>query len=549
MIEFLFSTVSIFFAISVIRNILFWLHLWQIKEYRIDRLIIHLNETVQGRGLLYGKLALLKYFSIILYAFTIIYPTTSDWYNYVVFVVFGITTISVIKEFRDKKFRIPIITLKIIIIFFIVVATITTFYFFYPVDRFFWLLFLDKLTVIIVAVLISFFWIPTEFYKDYLLYKAAKKIPTFKKLKVIGITGSYGKGSTKEFMSIVLSEKFNVVRTHGTFNTALAISRTVLSEISNKTDIFVVELGAYKVGEINDICDIIRPNIGVLTAVNDQHISLFGSLKKTMKAKYELIDHLPKNGLALFNANNPYSLELFKSTRKKKVLYYSSYSDSNIADEKKLEKQAHIIATNIIVHKLFTTCDIMIPSAWKTPLSIRVNVLGVHNIENLLPAVYIANHLGMNREEIKRGALRIFPLPKTLQAYQSRKGVTFIDDTFNANPESVISAVSYTKNYKGKKVIVLQPMIELGKRAVEQHRRVAGIIAKEMDVLILTNENFYSEIEKEFHSANPSAQLFLMNPKNTSMFILKNLRSGDVVIFEGKESSASMSNLDYEKIN
>jgi len=140
-------------------------------------------------------------------------------------------------------------------------------------------------------------------------------------VKVIGITGSYGKSSTKEFLATILSAKYKVCKTSANRNSEIGVAETVLRELKPEHEIFIVEMGAYRTGEIKAICDIVHPTIGVLTAVSEQHLALFGSLEATKKAKYELIEALPENGIAIFNADNRATRELAEQTLKPKRLY------------------------------------------------------------------------------------------------------------------------------------------------------------------------------------------------------------------------------------
>lgn len=547
MIDFFFIIVSTLFIFSIFRNTLFWLNLWQIKEYRLDRLLIHLLQTVQGKRLLIGPAVVVRYVIFSLYALVLIDPSLSFVYSLLVGTFFFVSFIQFGKDLEHGRFKYPVITFKVIVIGIFTMGFTSFLQFFHALDKYFWLLALDSIVPFLIAALMGFFFLPAEFYKDYLILRASKKRNRFKKLKVIGITGSYGKGSTKEFTSTILAMQFNISKTQGTINTPIGIAKSIMSHLSEKKNFFIAEMGAYKRGEIYEMCSMVKPEIGILTSINDQHLSLFGSIENTKLAKYELIESLPKNGLAIFNGNNKNSFELYKTSKKKKVLYYSAYKNDEESYE--LSSMADIAGVNIRVHRFSLSFDVINKHKWDKPLSLSVNLLGAHNVENLLPGIYIASHFGMTREKIKKGVSRIIPLKKTMEPFITSNGTVVIDDTFNSNPSAIHAVLSYLAIYKKRKVMVLQPMIELGQNTSKDHEKVSFEIAKVSDVLILTNRNYFLSIEKGVKSASSNCQLFIMNPYEIAQWVRRELGRDDVVVLEGKEAAFPFKFLDYEKIN
>ena len=143
-----------------------------------------------------------------------------------------------------------------------------------------------------------------------LYFKSDKQTAQYPDLTVIGITGSYGKSSVKEFLGHFLETEFSVIKTPRNTNTEIGVAQFVLASNFADKDVFIVEMGAYRPGEIKLICDMVRPSIGVLTVIAEQHLSLFGSIKNIQSAKYELLRSLPTNGFAVTNADNAYCTEL-----------------------------------------------------------------------------------------------------------------------------------------------------------------------------------------------------------------------------------------------
>ncbi len=526
--QILFIATSVLFFLWIIRNILFQVALWQLKEYRFDRILIHLRETRQGRQLFLSALSLIKLILIGSYVFVVFHESYFPFYYWALFFVYLISAVLVLRENFLNQQRIPTLTPKTL---FITVVTIVIVFFFYAipvVDKFLWLLLIDKISYLLVALLVFGLSFPTEIFRDIQVNKAREKIKQFKKLLVIGVTGSYGKSSTKDYTAQILCRKFTVLKTQGTNNTPIGIAQTVLQKLNRDTEIFVVEMGAYGRGEIAGMCAIVRPKIGILTAVNDQHLSLFGSLENTKKAKYELIESLPKEGIALFNGNNANALSLYQNTRKKKVLYRT------MIDSVPSGPLPDIVADSVVVKKSGVSFAVHIGD--KT-MHLAVPLLGAHTIENILPGIYIANHLGMNDEEIKKAVSVLSPLPKTMIYHKLQNGITIIDDTFNANPDAVIAAVNYAKIYKGKKILVLQPMIELGRKTNAEHHRVAKEIARVCDHLLLTNKNYYSSIKAGIDDSKSTCTVEIVSPSEAAEYLSSQTKKGDIIVFEGKEAA------------
>ncbi len=528
-----FFITSVFFLLSVVRTVFFWVWLWQIKEYRLDRMYVHLTETLQGRSLFLSPFLWLKIITIGVYFFFILNISLITGYELFISVLIIAQGIMVLREISLHVLRRPIFTIKSICMLLVIGILIWMVYMIPPLDRFVWLLFIERLVIFLTAFFVLALYFPTEFYRDIQIENSIKKISKNKNVLIIGVTGSYGKSSTKEFVAQVLAKKFRVLKTLGTNNTPIGIASTILRGLKDTTEIFVVEMGAYKRGEIAQLSQMVHPKIGILTAVNDQHLSLFGSIENTMRAKYELIESLPKDGLALFNGESDNAVSLYKKTKIEKVLYSTHVLPGELG-----RGSSRIFAENIDSHKTHIEFDVVqgaTSSRYKTLL------IGEHNVENILPAIYIARHLKMSERDIKQAVLNLKPIEKTMIVSQLSHGPTVVDDTFNANPESVLSALKYMKMYKGKKVIVLQPMIELGKNSKKEHYRIAKEIAKVCDNLFLTNRNFLRSVEKGVSDTPYECLVQVARPNEIEEFITKDLKAGDVVVFEGKESFRSLS--------
>jgi UDP-N-acetylmuramoyl-tripeptide--D-alanyl-D-alanine ligase len=487
---------------------LFWLYLWQLKEYHIGRFIDHFR-TEKGKRLLFNPLTFFKIaiFSIFLIlGFISFEPGFLDMIADFLLIFLGISFFLVyfldalntaIKYFSNKISK-PVFTKKVQ--FLSLVLLILTCGFLFFVLRFSslpLLLLFDILTPLIVSLVVLVFQPFTALWRGRIIKKAKRKRNQFKKLLVIGITGSYGKTSTKEFLATILSEKFKVLKTKEHQNSEVGISRCILEELKPEEEIFVVEMGAYNRGGIKLLSDIVKPKIGILTGINEQHLATFGSLENIIKTKYELIESLPEDGIAFFNAKNKYCLELYQKTKIKKFLY---------------GKEAKFLGE-----------------------------------ENILGAIAVAKELGMSKEEISRACQKIGNKFPGIELKEGIGGLKIIDATYSANPDGVIAHLEYLKTFPGKKVIVMPCLIELGKASKEIHQRIGQKIGQVCNLAIITTKERFKEI-KDGSASSPqegTEVLFIKNPKEILEKIKRFCQPGDMVLLESRVPPTLIPHLTY----
>jgi len=520
-----FIFVGFCFFLWLIRHILFWVSLWQDREYRLDRLLVNLKESYRGKQLFFSPFNIVKIALILAFGLVAFYDKLLFPYQILIGVVYCMEGVFVVQEILTHRLKRPIITLKATVIFFMSFMFVTLLLFLPLTDKFLWFLIVDKLIFVVVALFVFFFAFPTEIYTDILIQKARKRLIDNKNLLIIAVSGSYGKSSTKEFIAQVLSEKYQVVKTFGSQNTPIAIAKTIIDKITDATDIFIVEMGAYKKGEIAEICYFVTPKVSVTTSVSDQHLSLYGSVKNAIETEVELLRALPKNSVSLFNGNNENTLLLYAKYKRKKILYRCNYSEFKPAD---------ITASNVIVRK--DSVSFTVNKNGKL-LFMKTHLLGVHMIENILPAIFLADYLKIKTTAIKHAVANLLPPPKTMIKKILKNGSVAIDDTFNASPESVASAIEYIKIYEKKKFFVLTPLIELGAHAKNHHYEIGKMIGAVCDYLFLTNNNFYADIVRGIRDSRGICQVMIFRQQYIAQKIHELAKKGDVILFEGKEAA------------
>lgn len=302
---------------------------------------------------------------------------------------------------------------------------------------------------------------------------AARILSSMPGLTVIGITGSYGKTSTKHYLNRILSEQFEVLMTPGSYNTTLGVIRTIRELMKPYTEIFICEMGAKNIGDIKDICDLVHPSIGIVTAVGPQHLESFKTIENVCRTKFELIDSLPDDGFAVIN--NDFDPIAEKKVELKGLCRYSVRNEN-----------ADFRASRIVYSSTGTSFTI---TGKDTSLDLHTRLVGECNVSNLIAAVIVAMHLGMPFEKIRRAVEAIEPVEHRLSIKRTAGGITILDDAFNSNPAGSSMALDVLRAMTGGKRIIITPgMIELGEKQYELNREFGEKISVSADIAIVVGQ-------------------------------------------------------------
>ncbi len=290
-------------------------------------------------------------------------------------------------------------------------------------------------------------------------------------LRVIGVTGSYGKTGTKFILSRILSEKYNVLSTPHSFNTPLGVVRTIRENLRAATDIFVCEMGAKNKGDIKEICDIVKPNMGIITSVGPQHLETFKTVENVFSTKFELYDACKKSGGNVFvNAD---SAEIAARIGKKDV---SSYGISS----------GDIKATDISYSENGSSFNICTED---TVIPVKTKLLGKHNVLNITGAAAIALSLGVEPENIRFAVSKLEQTEHRLELKPYHAGSVVIDDAYNSNPEGCIEALNVLSAFKNKKKVLITPgLVELGEKEYDFNFKFGLAAANICDIIIFVGK-------------------------------------------------------------
>ncbi|MBK5241270.1 UDP-N-acetylmuramoyl-tripeptide--D-alanyl-D-alanine ligase [Clostridium sp.] len=299
-------------------------------------------------------------------------------------------------------------------------------------------------------------------------------------IKVVGITGSTGKTSTKDLVAAVLSSKFKVFKTLGNFNNEIGLPMMIF-KLNNTFDVAVLEMGMSDFGEIHRLCDVARPDIAIITNIGMSHIENLKTRENILKAKMEITDFFNKDSILIVNSDNDLLEGII--TSKDKLIKTG------------IDSEADYKAVDLNIYQEKITFNIL-EAGNLIKKTIEVDIPGRHNVLNSLLAVATARELGMNYDEIAVGFKKLEATSMRLDIIKGNK-FTIVNDCYNASPDSMIAAIDVLCNISGKsKIAILGTMRELGTSSFQAHKQV-GAYAKDKNIdLLITLGEFnqaYSE--------------------------------------------------------
>lgn len=345
---------------------------------------------------------------------------------------------------------------------------------------------------------------------------AQRRLDAQPELIRIGITGSYGKTSTKFLLRTILSEKYNVLATPSSFNTPMGVTRIIREQLKPEHDVFIAEMGARHVGDIAELVELVHPRMGILTSVGPQHLDTFGTVENITNTKYELIAGLPEDGIAIFAKDGAICEALYQRCPLK---------DKHLAGEE-------IWTENIQVGPLGSSFDLVSKAGER--ISCTTCLLGEHALSNLMLCAQAAHALGLTMEEIAAGIAACESVEHRLQLLPTGNGVTVIDDAFNSNPIGAAAALRVLSVFPGRRIIITPGMVELGEREDEYNREFGRQMASSADIAILVGGKHTAPIREGLMEAGFGSQnCFVVSTLEESTRVLGTLvRAGDVVLYE-----------------
>ncbi|GHU70357.1 Mur ligase [Clostridia bacterium] len=337
----------------------------------------------------------------------------------------------------------------------------------------------------------------------------------------IGITGSYGKTSTKFILASILGERYNVLATPSSFNTPMGVTRVIREQLKPEHQVFIAEMGARHIGNIKELCELVHPTVGILTSVGPQHLETFKTQENITNTKYELIQGLPDDGHAVFIADGAIVEELYNKTSKQ----HKHLTGEHTGGE---GLRAEAITTGPWGSRFTIVFADGVRQVCETKL------LGTHNINNLLLAATVAKILGLTPEQIATGISKAEPVEHRLQLLPNSNGVTVIDDAFNSNPSGAKAALAVLGTFPPRRILVTPGMVELGEEQDALNRAFGASMKGAMDIVILVGVKRTQPILDGLTTAGfDKGSIHQVEDLKAAQEVLgKTVRTGDTVLFE-----------------
>jgi len=499
---------------------LIWLlshiYLWQVKEYRLDRFLAYIREFGSTNAFA-GKI--FPFFSFVYFAF--FYDI--EELNFL-FTIVGIISYFEFVYSQKRKLILPSKSFRNLLIFLLSIfipfigGLILSGYF----NKIFYI---QGILTAFICLLVLF--LPINIFisikitsifsclKTLILIKSAKdKLKKFPNLKIIGITGSFGKSSVKENTLQILKNNFIVQASFENFNTKIGALKSFLGQFNKNLQIYIQEIGAYKKGEIKSICDIFTPDISVITAISDQHLALFGSKNKLIEAKFEIAKYSKKNSVLVLNMDDKNIFNYSKRFNNKKIFYSISNPKADIfADEINIKND-----------------EINFKIIYKSKkINFNIKGFGKFNVSNVLPAVACGILNGMTLDECSF-ALSKFWTGK-IKLLKSKYEFSYFDDSYSSNSQGFIEAVKVLKQSNfTKKVLITNGIIELGENKNLFYEKLLPEIQEGIDFMLTGSNEFYNFFKDKINIK------FILKPEEIINLLNQELTNEDVVLVEGRNT-------------
>lgn len=354
--------------------------------------------------------------------------------------------------------------------------------------------------------------------KKYYENEARSILKDMNNLIKIGITGSYGKTSTKNIINDIISDDLYTLITPASYNTPMGITRTVREMLKPVHEVFVCEMGADKVGDISYLMEFVKPKYGVVTSIGPQHLNTFRSMDNIINEKMQEIEMLPADGVGFINIDNEY-INDYKIKNNCKVVTVGIENED-----------ADLRATDIKYTKDGSSFNVVINNK---KYKFKTSLLGKHNITNILIGIAIALELGIDIKKIVKNVSNVRQVEHRLEVKKINNH-TFIDDAFNSNPVGSKMALDVLSMMPGKRVIVTPGMIDLGEKEDEINKEFGKYMVDKADYVLLVGEKQTQKILEGLKEAsfNENKIIVFKNVREAFNYIYQNFTDKDTILLE-----------------
>lgn len=486
--------ISIELIINLILLLLFYMHMFQLNSYFLKKYVNWMKSNIK---------------KVIIRCIIVLIPFMILLFNNNVSMIISavLLAISIFYNLPKSKSKIPLkFTSRVKRMF---VTQVIIVVLFYLMSNNFIVLGVFNILSFGLCIISNIVNYPIEYLvRRYYINDAKRILNSMPNLIVIGVTGSYGKTSVKNFLVKTLSAKYEVLTTPKNYNTTMGVVKTIREELKPIHQIFVCEMGATKIGDIKEICDIVNPKYGVITAIGPQHLQSFKTIDNIIKTKFELYDSVNKNGgITFLNFDNEYISKQNKSD----VLTYGI--DNNKLDYSAFDLKSSSNGLSFLIKNV----------------QFKTKLIGRHNIANLTGAIAVANYLGVPMDRMVSRVREINSVEHRLQLI-SKDNFNIIDDSYNSNPVSSKSAIDTLSEFEGVKIIVTPGLIELGEDEEKFNYAFGEYMCDVCDYIFIVNSTVSKYVLNGINSKKFNKdKIFIVNNPQDAVSQITNMGLGDKV--------------------
>ncbi|WP_337554160.1 UDP-N-acetylmuramoyl-tripeptide--D-alanyl-D-alanine ligase [Massilicoli timonensis] len=347
---------------------------------------------------------------------------------------------------------------------------------------------------------------------------AKQKLRSLRTLKKVGITGSYGKTSTKQILLHLIRLEFNTCASPASFNNEMGLTRTIREHLKPRHEVFLAEMGADHVKEITRLAALIKPSIAIITGIAPQHLQTFGSMEHILREKMQLVEALPANGTAIINMDNPYIRSYAIQNHCRIIRYGIDSADVDL-------RAVHVKVNH------YGTSFLLLYEGQSIPL--HTHLLGKQHVLNILAAIACARTLGISWDSIRKRVAQIPDVAHRMQLLCQRDYYV-IDNAYNSNPASAAYALEVLSQMKGRKIVMTPGFVDLGDYQKEAHRTFGKQIAQCASIVILVGRHQIQAIyDGLLEACFAKEAIHIATDREMAFTILRRLvKSGDIVLIE-----------------
>ena len=327
----------------------------------------------------------------------------------------------------------------------------------------------------------------------YYINDAARILREMPNLKIIGVTGSYGKTSVKYFLSTLLSTQYNVLHTPGNYNTTLGVVRTIREQMKPFHEIFICEMGAREVGDIKEICDLVHPAHGIITSIGPQHLQSFHTIENIIATKFELADAVPADGKVFLNYDNDY-IRTHKID--KNVVSYGTIGDD-------IAFKAYDIAVSP------SGSSFKMRDEKEDEYEFHTRLVGNHNVQNIAGAIAVAHTMGIPMEKLRYPVKQLESVPHRLQLVKQGNRI-LLDDSYNSNKNGFKAALDTLAMFRELRILMTPGMVELGAKQYDENKEVGVYAADKCDYAVLVGKEQTKPIQDGLKEAGFAASRMIV---------------------------------------